>query len=63
MKGVSMLPDKAVHEFRETYNRVLKAEITFDEAKIKAENFIQLFELISHTPINNISKDESYENR
>ncbi len=63
MKGVPMLPDKAVHEFRETYNRVLKVEITFDEAKVKAENFIQLFELISSSHINNTPRDESYEKR
>ena len=42
-----MLPDQAIKEFQEIYNRKIGKKLTFDEAKIKAEDFIRLFDLIT----------------
>jgi len=42
-----MLPDKAVKEFQEIYERKVGEKITFEEAKIKAENFLRLMDLIT----------------
>ena len=50
-----MLPDKAVNEFQAIYQKVIGELITFDEAKKEAENFIQLFDLVT-------SVEEKYEN-
>lgn len=41
------LPDKAIKEFQEIYKRKCGKEISFEQAKIKAENFINLFDLIT----------------
>lgn len=42
-----MLSDKAIEEFREIYIKEFNKPISFEEAKIKAENFIQLVKLIT----------------
>ncbi len=42
-----MLPDKAVAEFRAIYQKEVGDLISFDEAKKEAENFIQLFDLVT----------------
>lgn len=41
------LPDEAIKEFQEIYKRKCGKKISFEEAKIKAENFINLFDLIT----------------
>lgn len=41
------LPDEAIKEFQEIYKRKCGKEISFEEAKIEAENFINLFDLIT----------------
>lgn len=46
------LPDEAVKEFQKIYKNKIGKEITFNEAKIKAEKFINLFDLITK-PIKN----------
>lgn len=47
---MSCLPDEAVKEFQEIYKIKCGKEISFEEAKIEAENFIRLFDLITKTP-------------
>lgn len=42
-----MLPDKAVIEFQEIYERKFGEKLSFNEAKIRAENFINLMRLIT----------------
>jgi len=42
-----MLPDKAIEEFRQIYIKKVKKPLSFEEAKIKAEKFIRLFDLIT----------------
>lgn len=42
-----LLPDKAVKEFQDIYKRKCGEELTLEEARIKAENFINLFDLIT----------------
>ena len=42
-----MLPDEAVKEFQEIYEKKVGKKMTFDEAKIEAESFIRLFDLIT----------------
>lgn len=44
---MSYLPDEAIKEFQEIYKNKVGEEITFNEAKIKAEKFINLFDLIT----------------
>ena len=42
-----MLPDKAITEFQEIYKRKFGEKLSFNEAKIRAENFINLMRLIT----------------
>jgi hypothetical protein len=44
------LPIEAVNEFLEIYQRKIGMTITFDEAGIKAENFLRLMMLITSEP-------------
>lgn len=53
-----MLPNKAIIEFQEIYSNELNIKISFEEAKVKSENFIQLFDLIT-----NKDKYEKFESR
>lgn len=41
------LPDEAIKEFQNIYKIKCGKEISFEEAKIEAENFINLFDLIT----------------
>lgn len=41
------LPDKAIKEFQTIYEKKFKEKLTFEQAKIKAENFMDLFILIT----------------
>ena len=41
------LPDEAVKEFMEIYKKDCGKEITFEEARIKAENSLRLIKLIT----------------
>jgi len=41
------LPDEAVNEFRNLYLQLFEVDISFETAKIEAENFIKYFDLIS----------------
>lgn len=45
------LPDKAVKEFQDIYHKKVGEKISFEEARIKAEDFLRLFDLITK-PIN-----------
>jgi hypothetical protein len=56
-----MLPKEAITEFRETYQKEFGVSISFEEAQQKAENFIQLFELISK-PFSNDEQKEGVPN-
>lgn len=49
-----MLPDQAVTEFQVIYQKEIGDLLSFDEAKKEAENFIQLFYLVT--------KKDEYEN-
>jgi hypothetical protein len=51
------LPDKAVKEFQDIYHKKVGEKISFEEARIKAEDFLRLFDLITK-PINK-NKNES----
>jgi hypothetical protein len=42
-----MLPDKAVKEFQEIYERKIGEKLPIEQARIRAENFIRLFDLIT----------------
>lgn len=42
-----MIPDKAVIEFQAIYQKEIGNLISLDEAKKEAENFIQLFDLVT----------------
>ena len=44
---MSFLPDEAVKEFQELYKKICHIELSFDKARIEAENFINLFDLIT----------------
>lgn len=44
---MSYLPDEAVKEFQELYKKICHIELSFDKARIEAESFLRLFELIS----------------
>lgn len=41
-----MLPNEAIEEFQETYKKVFKQEITFEEAKRRAENLFGIFDAV-----------------
>lgn len=48
------LPDEAIKEFQSLYKSELGKEISWDEAKTRAESFLRLFKLISKPiPVNN----------
>lgn len=47
------LPTVAVNEFQEIYQRKIGVVLSFDEAKIKAEGFLRLMELLTRKPIIN----------
>lgn len=42
-----MLPNESIIEFQDLYKRELGITITFEKALQKAEDFIQLFDLIT----------------
>lgn len=42
-----MLPKNAIIQFQMIYKQVYGIELDFDESKQKAENFIQLFDLVT----------------
>ena len=46
------LPDQAVKEFQEIYKEKIGDELSFEQAKIEAESFLNLFDLITK-PIKN----------
>lgn len=46
------LPDEAVKEFQEIYKEKIGKELSFEQAKIEAESFLNLFDLITK-PIKN----------
>jgi len=50
------LPDEAVKEFMEIYEKDFGKGITFEEARIKAENFLNLMKLIT-TPSKSSTKN------
>lgn len=41
------LSDKTIKEFQAIYNKKFKEKLTFDQAKIRAKNFMDLFILIT----------------
>lgn len=53
---MSFLPDEAVKEFQEIYKKKC-GDISFEEARIEAESFLRLFDLI--TQPNKISTKEN----
>jgi hypothetical protein len=54
------LPDRAVKEFQDIYHRKVGEKISFEEARIRAEDFLRLFDLITK-PINK-NKNETNSN-
>lgn len=42
-----MLPNKSILEFQKIYLDQIGIELSFEEAKKEAENFIQLFDLVT----------------
>lgn len=44
----TVLPEKAVLEFMEIYNRTCKQKIAFKQAQTEALNFLKLFHLIGN---------------
>jgi hypothetical protein len=44
-----ILPDKAVEEFKEIYERKINEKLTDGEYRIRAENFLRLTDLITST--------------
>lgn len=53
------LPKEAVNEFLEIYQRKVNKNLSFDEAAIKAENFLKLMMLlIGNQEVNNLNKNE-----
>lgn len=55
-----MLPNEAIIEFQEIYLNKFGMKISFEEAKAKSENFIQLFELIT---LKNNKNEINYEKK
>jgi len=43
------LSDKAIKEFQEIYKESIGKEISFEQAKVKAENLLKLIMLITET--------------
>lgn len=53
------LPKEAVNEFLEIYQRKINENLSFDEAAIRAENFLKLMVLLTgNSEINNLNKNE-----
>lgn len=53
------LPDKAVEEFKKIYESKFKEKLSDGEYRIRAENFLNLFDLITKpTPKKNDNKNE-----
>lgn len=53
------LPKEAVNEFLEIYQRKINGGLSFDEAAIRAENFLRLMMLLTSNPeVNNLNKNE-----
>ena len=42
-----MLPEKAINEFQKIYKDQIGVNLPFDAAQKEAENFIQLFDLVT----------------
>ncbi len=51
-----MLPDKAISEFQKLYQQEVGENIDFNTAKLKSENFIRLFSLITKNDNENKNK-------
>jgi len=47
MDKARMLPKEAIDQFRKIYKRKFGEELNFDQAEIRANNFINLFYLIT----------------
>jgi hypothetical protein len=47
---MSFLPDKAIKEFQNIYKRKCGEELSFEDATVKAEDFIRFFDLITKIP-------------
>lgn len=47
MQRTSILPKQAVEEFRSIYSKQIGKKLSIEEAQVKAENFIQLFEIVT----------------
>lgn len=45
-----MLPDSAIKEFQMIFQKQFSIELSFEEARTRAENFIQLFDLTTSKP-------------
>lgn len=56
---MSFLPDEAVKEFQEIYKKKC-GEISFGKARIEAESFLKLFDLISKP---NKTRNDTFQNR
>lgn len=55
-----MLPDNAIAEFQKIYQKETGETVSLDSAKQKAENFIQLFALLT-TKSSNINQTQNQE--
>lgn len=55
---MSYLPDKAVKEFQEIYQRKC-GEISFEQARIEAEEFLNFFNLITKPIKTVVKKDQN----
>ena len=47
------LPTVAINEFQEIYQRRIGVALSFDEAKIRAEGFLRLMDLLTRKPMFN----------
>lgn len=59
MKGRTMLPKNAVIEFQSIYQKEFGIVVTFEQALQKAEDFIQLFDLVIQKP-KQVEKEDEY---
>ena len=51
-----MLSDEAIEEFRKLYKKHYKTEISFEEARRRGQNLVNLFEVIYRPIPKNVKK-------
>ncbi len=56
MQKTDSIPKEAILEFAQIYFEKFDIKLSFEEAKVKAENFIKLFDLVTEKDSPSLSK-------